>query len=78
MYGYLGGDGLGVVHHFDEDELAVAVVFFVEVENGVGRSAGTGKGVEDDGVFVAAYLQDSFDERDGFRRDKIIYLAFLL
>ena len=43
----LGGDAVGVVHHLNEDELAVSAVSFIHVNDSMGGSAGTGEGVED-------------------------------
>lgn len=48
----LGGDVLGVVHHFYQDESAVSAVGFVHVQHSVGGCAGPGEGVQDDGVFI--------------------------
>lgn len=52
----LGGDAVGVVHHFDEDELAVSAIGFVHVENGMSGGAGTGEGVEDDRIRICCDL----------------------
>ena len=42
----LGGDALGVVHHFHQDESAVPAVGLVHVQHRVGRGAGPGEGVQ--------------------------------
>ena len=47
----LGGDTVGVVHHFHEDKLAVSAVGFVHVQHCMGSGAGHGYGAE---AFAAA------------------------
>lgn len=42
----LGGDAVGVVHHFHQDEFAVAAVGLVHVQHSMGSSAGTGERIE--------------------------------
>ena len=49
----LGGDAVSVVHHLDKDELAVSAVGFVHVEDSMGGGAGTGEGVEDNGIRIS-------------------------
>ena len=56
----LGGDAVGVVHHLDEDKLAVSDVRLVHVEDSMGGSTGTCEGVEDDRIGIRSNLQDTF------------------
>ena len=56
-----GSDGFSVIAHFDENEFPVAAVGFVHVEDGVGGGAGTGKAVENDGVFIGCNLYYPFN-----------------
>ena len=46
------GNAFGVVHHLHQNEFTVSAVGFVHVENGVSGSAGAGKGVENDGIWI--------------------------
>lgn len=48
----LGGDAVGVVFAFDQDEAPVAAVLLVERENGMGGGAAAREGVEDYVGFV--------------------------
>ena len=48
----LGGNAFGIIHHFNENEFAAAAVFLIHIEDGVGRGAAPGKGIEDDGIRV--------------------------
>ena len=52
----LGGDTVGVVHHFYQDEFAVTAIGLVHVQNGVGGSARTGKGVKNDVIRTRSNL----------------------
>ena len=54
----LGGDFVGIVFTFHQDEFAVAAIFLVQSENGMGGRAGAGEGVEDDGVFISRKTND--------------------
>ena len=58
-----GGDGVGVVFALHKKEAAVATVLAVQGEHGLRRGAGTGKGVEHDGVFVGCEGKQITDER---------------
>ena len=57
----LGGDRIRVGLAFDEDEAAVAAVFSVLSEDGVGGGAGPGEGIEDDGVAVGGQEDHALD-----------------
>ena len=48
----LGGDAFGIVFHLHQNELTVAAVLLVEVQNGMGGGARASKTIEDDGGFV--------------------------
>ena len=48
----LGGNFVGIVFTFHQDESTVAAVFLVMCQDCVCRCAGAGEGVEDDGVFI--------------------------
>ena len=58
----LGGDGLGVVHHLHQNELAVPAVRLIHVQHSVRRRAGTGEGVENNGIWVGSDLQNAFNK----------------
>ena len=49
----LGGNILGVIHHFHKYKFAVALVLFIQAQHRMGRSSRTGKGVEDDIIGTA-------------------------
>ena len=69
----LGGDAVGVVHHFYEDKLAVSAVRLVHAEDSVGGSAGTGEGIEDDVITRSRNLQNSLNCSNGLRIRKIFF-----
>ena len=63
----LGGNVVGVVHHFYQDEFTVAAVCLVHIEYSMGSGTGTGKRVEDDGIRVCRKLKNSSSsKRTGF------------
>ena len=58
-----------VILALDEDEFAIATVFFVQCENGVRRRAGTGKGIKNDSIFVSRRCCNMrLNQADGFWR----------
>ena len=66
----LGGDAVGVVHHLDKDELAVSAVSFVHVEDSMGSGAGTGKGIENNGILFAIKSEQVLNKLYRFRKIK--------
>ena len=52
----LGGDAAGVVHHFHQNKFAVAAVGPVHVQHSMGGGPGTGKRVENDGIWGGCNL----------------------
>ena len=68
----LGGDGVGVVLAFHEDEFAVAAVLFVEGEDGVGGGAAAGEGVENDVAGVGDDAQQLGNQGSGLWGIKIL------
>ena len=52
----LGGDAVGVVHHFHQNEFAAAAVRLVHVQNRMSGGTGTGEGVKDDIVRCCNHL----------------------
>ena len=54
----LGGDAVGVVHHLNEDKLAVPAVRLVHVEDGMGGGAGTGERIKDNIIFAGNHLNE--------------------
>ena len=65
----LGGQPVGVILAFNEDEAATAAVLRVGLEDGVRRGAGAGEGVEDQRVLVAGLVdlirQNRYGREDG-------------
>ena len=60
---------VGVVLTLDKDEAPVAAVFPVLGEDGVGRRAGTGEGIEDDGVGVGGQEDHPLDQLERLGRE---------
>ena len=55
----LGGNVVGVVHHFYQDEFAVTAICLVHIEYGMGSSTRTGERVENDRIGVCRKLKNS-------------------
>ena len=53
----LGGDAVGVVHHLNQDELAMSAIGFVHIQNGVGGGAGTGEGIKNQRILTSGNFQ---------------------
>lgn len=68
----LGGDGLGVIFHLDQNKLPLTAVLPVQVNNRVGRCAGASKGIKDYAlrVLFANPVEYPFDNINVFLRVK--------
>ena len=62
----LCSDGIGIVHHLDQDKLAIAAIGLVHVQNRMSGSTGTGEGIEDNGIGISGNLQNTLKQSGRF------------
>ena len=66
-------NGVKIIAHFDEDVFALAVIFSVQVDDRVTRSAGAGEVVENYAVSGIRYEKNASDKLYRFRITECIF-----
>ena len=59
-------DIVSIVHHLNKNETAMTAILLVHVQDGMGGSARTGEGIEDDTIRICCDLHNTLNESNRF------------